>query len=691
MRGGKARARPGSLKARGDLRSVTLLRRARVGHRPGPGVVWQDALLPARHRIRPPARQRFLRDALRPHRPTPSDRPVHKPTQRLDSSVDYTRTVQGGADAAAAGHAGPVAAAPRALPIGTMLEGFRIVGVIGEGGFGVVYRAWDDALERHVAIKEYMPESLVQRGPGALALRAEHHRSAFEAGCKSFLAEARMLARFDHPALVKVLHFWEANGTAYMAMPCYEGPTLKAALAAMREPPSEAMLRGWLAPLLDALAVLHAEHYTHRDIAPDNILLTAKGPLLLDFGAARRVIGDMGKHDVTVVLKKGYAPIEQYGADSFQGPWTDLYALAGVVHYAITRQVPPASVERVVLDRRVPLGDSHPERYSAAFLHAIDTTLAVRPEKRPQSVAELRALLERKSAPAGEPPVLRDTVAGAPAGAPAPAAVAAALDPAPVAAPAQAPTPVAVPGVVLAAAPAPAPPQAAPAPPAVQSPLLASASADGAWAPVEPRLHAAAPVTAAVAGDPMQWRASPAADGGHARYERFRRRARTAGAGRWLGLAAVLALGVVIGAVLWAPSGEPTAPAVAERAAPPPPAAGSPAPANAAPPVAGTASAPNAAGEGAAAPSATESTRPVASVRAAGARRVPQQPAVTLSDADPVVGGTPLFADTWRNLPPESRARLLEGRSTLCEGLLNKAVNEGLNAGEVAMLTVDCR
>src|SRR5436309_7432749 len=122
-----------------------------------------------------------------------------------------------------------------------------------------------------------------------------------------------------------------------MAQPYSEGRTLKSALAARADPPDENALRAWLRPLLDALAVMHAAHCFHRDIAPDNILLTAGGPLLLDFGAARHVIGDM-THALTVVLKPGYAPIEQYGEvpSLTQGAWTDLYALASVVYTAIT-------------------------------------------------------------------------------------------------------------------------------------------------------------------------------------------------------------------------------------------------------------------------------------------------------------------------------------------------------------------
>jgi serine/threonine protein kinase len=294
--------------------------------------------------------------------------------------------------------ASPPAARPttsvHALHDGTTLGGFRIVRPLGEGGFGIVYLAWDAALERHVAIKEYMPYALATREGATLdvTLRTERDRPVFDAGLKSFVNEARLLARFDHPALVKVFSFWEANRTAYMAMPYYEGPTLKAALGGAARPASEQQLRDWLQPLLEALTVLHAEQCYHRDISPDNILLTAGGPLLLDFGAARRVISDRTQA-LTAMLKPGFAPIEQYGGTMLQGAWTDLYALAGVVRYAITGRPPVASVARIVEDAQRPLAQTHAGRYSDGFLQAIDAALAVRPEHRPQDVAAFRALL----------------------------------------------------------------------------------------------------------------------------------------------------------------------------------------------------------------------------------------------------------------------------------------------------------
>jgi hypothetical protein len=197
-----------------------------------------------------------------------------------------------------------------------------------------------------------------------------------------------------------VYRFWEANGTAYMAMPFYEGLTLKATLAAMRRPPDEARLREWLAPLLDALSVMHEARCFHRDIAPDNILLTREGPVLLDFGAARRVIGDM-THALTVVLKPGYAPIEQYGDTTMQqGAWTDLYALACVVYYAITGRTPISSIERMLTgDGLEPLSRVAAGRYSASFLQAVDAALAIQPKDRPQDVKRFRALMDGVAAP----------------------------------------------------------------------------------------------------------------------------------------------------------------------------------------------------------------------------------------------------------------------------------------------------
>lgn len=313
-----------------------------------------------------------------------------------------------------------------ALPVGHHIAGFDIEEVLGQGGFGIVYRAWDVALERHVAIKEYLPAALVTRATGSLQLtvRPGEASQAFGVGLSSFVNEARLLARFDHRALVKVFRFWEANGTAYMAMPFYRGPTLKTALDYLRRPPSERLVRKWLAPLLDALEILHAADCYHRDISPDNILLTADGPVLLDFGAARRVIADRTQV-LTTLLKPSFAPIEQYGSTGAQGPWTDLYALAGVVHYALTgRAAPPATV-RVLNDPWLPLSGQPALRaaYSTELLGAVDAALAVLPDARPVSVADFRQRLGMAGVPAkrGATAQVAATPAPAPVEAPEPA------------------------------------------------------------------------------------------------------------------------------------------------------------------------------------------------------------------------------------------------------------------------------
>lgn len=289
------------------------------------------------------------------------------------------------------------AAARNALPAGTRLDEFELLQVIGEGGFGIVYLAQDHALQRRVAVKEYLPASLAGRAGGLqVEVLATRQRAVFDAGLDSFVNEARLLARFDHPALVKVHRFWQAHGTAYMVMPYYEGETLQQALSRRSDPPDERWLMALLAPLTEALAVIHGAQWLHRDLAPDNILLLADSgrPLLLDFGAARQVIGD-ATQALTAILKPGYAPVEQY-ADTpalRQGPWTDVYALCAVVYAAITGRKPTPAVARSVHDELPLLQRSQAGRYSPRFLQAIDAGLRVRPDERTASIAALRQAL----------------------------------------------------------------------------------------------------------------------------------------------------------------------------------------------------------------------------------------------------------------------------------------------------------
>ncbi len=311
-----------------------------------------------------------------------------------DSDPDQTRVI--GAQPASTGGT-RTASSSSALPNGTRLSNeFEIVGLVGQGGFGIVYLADDHSLQRRVAVKEYMPAALAMRGDDAsVVLKSERDADTFKIGLRSFVNEARLLAQFDHPALLKVYRFWEANGTAYMAMPYYSGQTLKQTIEARGHGPDEDWIRKVLVPVMDALELLHRENCFHRDVAPDNIMLLADGrPVLLDFGAARRVIGDMTQA-LTVILKPGYAPIEQYAEmpGVKQGAWTDVYALAAVVYWMITGHTPPPAVGRMMSDSYEPLAQVAMGRYSDRFLQGIDRCLSVKGEDRPQSMVAMRELL----------------------------------------------------------------------------------------------------------------------------------------------------------------------------------------------------------------------------------------------------------------------------------------------------------
>ncbi len=299
-----------------------------------------------------------------------------------------------------------------ALPAGTRLGEFEVLSLLGVGGFGMVYKAFDHSLLRFVAIKEYMPSALAARAQGqSLWVRSSTQEQSFQAGLASFVSEARLLAQFDHPSLVKVFRFWEANHTAYMVMPLYTGMTLKQARAHMRTPPPEAWLRKMLWSVLSALRVLHDGQTLHRDISPDNIFLQDSGPpVLLDLGAARHAISDHG-HQHTAVLKVNYAPIEQYNdgeSDLRQGPWSDLYALGAVVHGSLCNDTPLPATLRSIRDRMVPFSRvaktvrrQFGVEYSTPFVAAISQALALRPDERPQSIDEFLRTMDMVAPPEG--------------------------------------------------------------------------------------------------------------------------------------------------------------------------------------------------------------------------------------------------------------------------------------------------
>ncbi len=286
---------------------------------------------------------------------------------------------------------------PNALPVGYRFNEFEIKEVIGGGGFGIVYRAWDHQLERTIAIKEFMPASLAVRGDDmTLVLRSERFGKAFSAGLNSFIQEARLLARFNHPNLLHVLRFWVQNDTAYMGTLFYSGTTLSRLREQKPEMVNEAWIRRMLPMLFGAIKTIHDEGYLHRDISLDNIQIQDNGlPVLLDFGSARRTIGNLSDETETM-LRPGFAPIEQYTDDneSEQGPWTDIYALGAVIHTLIAGSPPPVSVVRSIQDTYKPLAELQPAGYSLSLLQAVDRALMLRMDDRPQSIDEFAALID---------------------------------------------------------------------------------------------------------------------------------------------------------------------------------------------------------------------------------------------------------------------------------------------------------
>ncbi len=308
-----------------------------------------------------------------------------------------------------------------ALPAGHKLHWYVIERVLGQGGFGITHLALDTNLDRYVAIKEYLPAELARRRDDAsVQPRTEANAERYAWGLDRFLAEARTLARFDHPNIVRVFSVFEANGTAYMVMRFEEGEDLATRLERCGTL-DERGLMGCLLPVLDGLRLVHEAGYIHRDIKPENIYLRHDGsPVLLDFGSARQSLGQ--QKSMTILVAPGYAPLEQYHGDAVsQGPWTDIYGLGATCYRAITGQAPSDAVARAkgVLGstREIlkPASQIGAGRYSPRLLAAVDWALQLTERDRPQSIAEWRRELvatghASHARPVLEPPVVLPAV-----------------------------------------------------------------------------------------------------------------------------------------------------------------------------------------------------------------------------------------------------------------------------------------
>ena len=285
---------------------------------------------------------------------------------------------------------------PTALKAGTLLNQRYLIGrVLGQGGFGITYLAWDESLEAKVAVKEYMPGELADRTEGRMVhVISGSRQEEFSYGQERFREEARILAKFmGQPCIAGVTDYFDENGTSYFVMDYIEGISFKTYIAGAGGKVSVQEALDVMIPVLRALTAVHGEGLIHRDVTPDNIYITKDGNVkLLDFGSARYSLGDKSK-SLDVILKVGYAPKEQYIRRGRQGPYTDVYSCAACLYGAITGYLPPESLERLDHDTLVPPSKAGVE-IPLYLERAILKGLAVQPEDRFQTAGEFLEALE---------------------------------------------------------------------------------------------------------------------------------------------------------------------------------------------------------------------------------------------------------------------------------------------------------
>ena len=282
----------------------------------------------------------------------------------------------------------------QALPPGFRLGTYHVVRVLGVGGFGVTYLCEHTGLAVQVAVKEYLPNEIAVRDGTEVHPKSAGDREGFEWGLSRFLEEARTLARFEHPNVVRVRDCFEANHTAYIVMDYEDGEPLDALLQ-RHGTLTEAQLKRVLLPVADGLRQVHAAGFLHRDIKPANFFVrrSDESPVLLDFGSARQALGRRSR-SVTAIASAGYSPPEQYESEGEQGPWTDIYALSALCYRAITGEAPMEATRRqsqLLRGRTDPLrrlAESSGRGYSAALLEAVDWGLRLIEKERPPDLNE---------------------------------------------------------------------------------------------------------------------------------------------------------------------------------------------------------------------------------------------------------------------------------------------------------------
>jgi len=295
-----------------------------------------------------------------------------------------------------------------AIQPGYQLHWYEIRDILGQGGFGITYLAYDRNLAHEVAIKEYLPVDLAARAADGSAMPISHdHVERYRWGLERFIEEARTIGQFKHPNIVRVRNVFEANNTAYMVMDYELGESLQEILS-RRKILDEADIGTVLYPIIDGMKLVHAHGFIHRDVKPANIFIRVDGdPVLLDFGSARQAL-EQSRANLTSLFSKGYAPIEQYNTQEEQGPWTDIYAVGATMYRAIAGVPPADAIDRSSAisiaghDTYVPALEVGLGRYSTSLLEAIDYAMRFRRQDRPQSISEWQQVLSGRSSAAAQ-------------------------------------------------------------------------------------------------------------------------------------------------------------------------------------------------------------------------------------------------------------------------------------------------
>jgi serine/threonine protein kinase len=283
------------------------------------------------------------------------------------------------------------------LPPGTRIDCYRVLKLIGSGGFSLIYLAEDEDTGGEVVIKEFMPKKFSRRD-GQLTVVPLDRKAAdnLNRSRRLFYQEVTALAALQHPNIVAVRSFFRANNTDYMVMDYVRGKNMAVYIKQRQGRLSASFILRVFLPILDAMSMIHRRSYLHLDIKPSNIHLRAGSePILLDFGAVRQFMGERKRKSGQVVTA-GYSPVEQYYQGGYVGPWSDVYAIGASMRACIEGKTPPTAIERHANDTLVPASAAFYDQYPMYLLECIDWAMELDPLRRPQNAGELQQFMQNK-------------------------------------------------------------------------------------------------------------------------------------------------------------------------------------------------------------------------------------------------------------------------------------------------------